>query len=346
MPLAIIDVQMPATSGLDLVRKINADPAFSATRIILLTPFGKPISDDELTTVKIATCCAKPVRQSALFDSIVLALSGRSDPRESRDRLPRRKSEQPVGTRGERILLAEDNAVNQQVALKNLRKLGFAADLAVNGLEVLTTLESKQYDIILMDCQMPELDGYEVTREIRKREGNARRTWIIAMTANVMKGDREKCLAAGMDDYLSKPLRRAELVAALERVASAPAASPIDPDFLVSLAGQDISEFEELIELFTESAPASITDMRRAIEKSSATDLAMAAHTLKGSCSNMGGSPLQELCGQLEFLGRSNNVKGAADLVAAADKELERLIAALHSYQEQHVPIKNLSSGR
>jgi CheY-like chemotaxis protein len=129
----------------------------------------------------------------------------------------------PVSLRKERILLAEDNAVNQRVALGNLQKLGYNADVAANGLEVLVAVESKQYDIILMDCQMPDLDGYEVTKEIRRREQGRPGIWIIAMTANVMAGDREKCLAAGMDDYIGKPLRRAELNAALERAASTPA---------------------------------------------------------------------------------------------------------------------------
>ncbi|HWY77382.1 MAG TPA: response regulator, partial [Verrucomicrobiae bacterium] len=215
--VAIIDIQMPGMDGLALVRRINADPTLSETRIILLTPFGKPIPSDALATLEIAAYCVKPARQSALFDSIAQVLTRSPNAGESLppDRLPRPRA--PLSFRKERILIADDNVVNQRVALGNLRKLGYNADVVANGIEVLIALETKRYDIILMDCQMPDLDGYETTREIRRREQGSQRSWVIAMTANVMAGDREKCVVAGMDDYVSKPLHRAELRAALER---------------------------------------------------------------------------------------------------------------------------------
>ncbi len=215
--VAIIDMQMPEMDGSALVRKINAEPLLSATRIILMTSFGKPIPPDELKAMNVAACCAKPVRQSALLHCLVLALAPRGNAKESRQPGPPVGPTVSVVLRKERILLAEDNVVNQQVALGNLQKLGYLADIAASGIEVLTALERKQYDIILMDCQMPGLDGYEATKKIRQREGKGNHLWIIAMTANAMAGDREKCLAVGMDDYLSKPLRRVELRAALDR---------------------------------------------------------------------------------------------------------------------------------
>jgi CheY-like chemotaxis protein len=184
-----------------------------------LTPFGSPIDSETLKALNVAGCCAKPVRQSALFDCIVQTLNppvlppGISSPR----LIVRSTLSAPL--RKEQLLLAEDNAVNQLVALGNLRKLGHQADVVGTGIEVLHAITLKRYDVILMDCQMPEMDGYQTTREIRGRE-RAHHTYIIAMTANVMAGDREKCLAAGMDDYVSKPLDRAELVLALERAAA------------------------------------------------------------------------------------------------------------------------------
>ena len=214
--VAIIDMQMPGMDGLSLARKIKADPQLSETRPVMLTPFGKPIPSGELETAKIVACCVKPVRPSALFDSILKALDRSADASKSRQM----RKAVPLQLRKDRILLAEDNLANQRFALANLRKLGYEADVAFNGLEVLDALKIKQFDIILMDCQMPQMDGYEVTREIREREQIGERPWIIAMTANAMVGDREKCLKAGMDDYLSKPFRFEELRTAMARGSS------------------------------------------------------------------------------------------------------------------------------
>src|SRR6185312_1713252 len=212
--VAIIDMQMPEMDGVALAQKINADPLLSATRLIILTPFGKPIPANEMKIMGVAARCVKPVRQSALFDCLVQVLTRPTNTSESQLPEPFARSTIPLSLRKQRVLLAEDNVVNQQVALGNLRKLGYHADIAGNGIEVLKAIEGKRYDIILMDCQMPDLDGYEVTKEIRRREREGSRTWIIAMTANAMVGDREKCLTAGMDDYISKPIRRPELRAA------------------------------------------------------------------------------------------------------------------------------------
>jgi PAS domain S-box-containing protein len=239
--------------------------------------------------------------------------------------------------RPERVLLAEDNVVNQQVALGNLRKLGYDADIATSGFEVLEATARRSYDIILMDCQMPELDGYHVTREIRQREGNGRHAYIIAMTAHAMVGDREKCLAAGMNDYLSKPLNRDELRAALRRGTPQPG-NPLDEDAVHLLATNDAIELGPLIELFAASAPASIVNMKRALADSNAADLSMAAHTLKGSCCNFGASTLAELCTKIEHAADAGSLDGTGDLVASAEKELDRLIEALKSHLQSEHP--------
>jgi two-component system sensor histidine kinase/response regulator len=226
--LALLDVQMPEMDGLTLARAIKADPAIAGTRLIILTSLGQALSAEELKELGIAAYIVKPVKQSRLFECLINAVA---------ETLPENAFAKSAGPASAsiglvlnpnlekaRILLAEDNIINQKVALGQLQKLRYKANTAANGLEVLEALQQIPYDIILMDCQMPEMDGYETTAMIRKQEQSPDRrcTWkspvyIIAMTANSMKGDREKCLAAGMDDYLSKPVRVAELQAVLER---------------------------------------------------------------------------------------------------------------------------------
>ena len=220
---AIVDWQMPGTDGIALARAIRADPLIAATPLVLLTPFGKPPPASLLVETGISVSRAKPIRPGALLESVASLIAPASNataitPSSEKTAPHTRKLPE---SNGKRILVAEDNAINQRVALGQLRKLGYAADAVGNGLEALEALERFAYAAVLMDCQMPEMDGYEAAETIRQREKTAgkkgRRTHIIAMTANAMQGDREKCLAAGMDDYISKPVRLADLQAALAR---------------------------------------------------------------------------------------------------------------------------------
>jgi CheY-like chemotaxis protein len=227
--LALLDVQMPEMNGLTLARAIKDDPALAGTRLIVLTCFGKTFSPAELKAAGIEAYLVKPVKQSRLFDCMTDAMdrvSVQINPPKTAvasasNAVPLEASQKLEKVR---ILLAEDNIVNQKVALAHLRKLGHMAQAVANGLEVLRALEQISYGIILMDCQMPEMDGYEATRAIRNREQALdgpcpwkSPVYIIALTASAMEGDSEKCLAVGMDDYLSKPVRPSELQAALER---------------------------------------------------------------------------------------------------------------------------------
>ena len=222
--LALLDMQMPEMDGLSLARAIKADSAISRTRLILLTSLSHVLSPEELKVAGIDAYLVKPVKQSRLFDTVVNVMGQITENIFSKS-VEQTPANAPIPALAKkRILLAEDNIVNQKVALAQLRKLGCSADAVANGLEVLQALEEFPYDLVFMDCQMPELDGYEATRLLRKREQDAaaagrtqRRIHIIAMTANALKGDREKCLAAGMDDYVSKPVRQSDLRAALER---------------------------------------------------------------------------------------------------------------------------------
>ena len=180
-------------------------------------PVGQTLSQDEMRSAGIAASRSKPVRQSTLFDCLSNAMTTNELTAKAIFPMTEVVSGFTATSRG-RILIVEDNRVNQLVALGQLKTLGYDAKVASDGLSALEALEAVHYDAVLMDCQMPEMDGFETTAEIRRRESG--HIWIIAMTANAMSGDREKCLAAGMDDYVSKPIRRNELDVALERALS------------------------------------------------------------------------------------------------------------------------------
>lgn len=207
--LAILDLQMPEMDGPALARAIKSEPAIAPTHLVVLSSVGQGALASEHASAGIEEFLVKPVKQSRL--QICLAtLMGRV-------KTPRHTGTPLVATPQHlaRILLAEDHKINRKVALMQLRRLGYNADAVANGNEALEALRQNPYDIVLMDCQMPELDGYETTTRIRQQFPPS--IHIIAMTANAMQGDREKCLAIGMDDYLTKPVRIADLEAALLR---------------------------------------------------------------------------------------------------------------------------------
>jgi two-component system, sensor histidine kinase and response regulator len=227
--LALLDFQMPEMDGLTLARAIQSDPLIGVTRLVMLTSHGQLLTPMELKEFGIDSCLIKPVKQSRLFDCMTNAMDRMAVQTAFPKGVALATAAIPIQVspplQKMRILLAEDNIVNQTVALAQLRKLGYRAQAVANGLEVVKALEQVSYDVILMDCQMPELDGYEATKTIRKREQAfdgccpwKRPVHIIAMTAHAMQGEREKCLAAGMDDYLSKPVRTIDLQETLERL--------------------------------------------------------------------------------------------------------------------------------
>ena len=267
----------------------------------------------------------------------------------------------PRSLRG-RILIAEDNAVNMEVVICHMEKLGLHADMVGNGLEALAALEHIHYDVVLMDCQMPEMDGYEATAEIRRREGAQLHTPIIAMTANAMKGDRERCLEAGMDDYISKPIDAAELFAVLkgwlphqenpaptrttsrEHQGDPPVTVVSTKAATVSAAPPDIHvterlkmfelEFNEamvvrLIDKFLPDTAERLVALREAVEATDAQAVARAAHGLKGSYGNIGSLDAAGLCQQLEQHSRAGSMSGADGMLSKLEEDFPRLTSQL-----------------
>ena len=252
-----------------------------------------------------------------------------------------------------RILLAEDNVVNQKLALRQLEQMGYRADVAANGLEAVEAIERQPYDVVLMDVQMPEMDGLEASREITRRWPDSERPRIVAMTANAMQGDRELCLAAGMDDYMSKPIRVEELVTALERTparaaatgrARAPAAS-VHPDRTAAdgastpvldraaierlRTSMGAGFLDELLSTFVEDSQELVVTMRRAVAHKDIDALRRAAHSLKSNAASFGAMTLSGLARDLEAQAKASRLDGAGQRVERLAGECELVVRAL-----------------
>ncbi len=370
--VALLDMQMPGMDGMMLARTMEREPALAVTRRIIMTSLGQRPTDAELQEAGIDAYLAKPIRQSRLLDSLtrVVTKASRDSSSGATGSLVRWSSLATPGTaspaRQIRILLADDNSVNQKVALGQLRRLGHTADAVANGLEVLEALKQAPYDVVLMDCQMPEMDGYDATRAIRKREAEAaeagepgRRLHVIAMTAHAMEGAREQCLAAGMDDYLSKPVRTDALEAAIERWQPAPADSadpsastpeparagsrkeapakeecPVDMARLGEMADDDPTATRELVDMYLLEADEVMGALRASVQSGPAAETERLAHKLGGSSSTCGMAGIVAPLRELERSGVAGHWPENEQLLQEADRQLERIRA----YLAAHIP--------
>ena len=349
--LAVVDYEMSGTDGLTLAQTLKSDPQFADLRLILLTNLLHRLDPTVMRATGIAACLVKPVRQARLLECLVDvlspsgAVSAVSEPEHSAT--PAQGT--PARAKDVRVLIAEDNAVNQRVTLKQLAKLGFTADAVANGLEVLSALQRLPYHIIIMDCQMPEMDGYEVTRRIRSSGRDSyihlrSAPYIVALTANALPGDRERCFEAGMNDYLTKPLRLADLEGVMQRalisVGPAAPAAPLAPavevldrsilDGLRELREPDQPDpLVELIDLFLRDARPRLERMAAATQAGDWPALASSAHSLKGSANNLGARRLSSLCATLEKQGKANDGPQASATLAEVQSEFEKVELAL-----------------
>jgi PAS domain S-box-containing protein len=332
--VAILDAHLPEMDGQAVARAIKADPAFAAVRLILLTAVGDRGQRDDAQRAEWSAYLPKPIRQSQLFDGLAVVLSHACTP--SAPRLTTR----PILSEAQaqipsRILLVEDNIVNQKVAVHWLEKLGCWVDVAANGCEAVTMLAQLTYDIVLMDCQMPEMDGFAATAAIREREAfTGNHVPIIAMTANAMQGDRERCLAAGMDDYLAKPIAADALYAVVARwwpeaevVPAEAQIPPIDLDAALALADGDPNLLAELMAVLLAEYPGQLATLHSAHQHGDARQLERAAHSLKGALGTVGVTRAHGLAQQLEAHGRADQLEGALSLVQQLDTEMARLAA-------------------
>jgi PAS domain S-box-containing protein len=334
--VAILDMQMPEMDGLALAEEIRRHRDPEALPLVMLTSLG--YRDPSPAGGQFAAYMTKPIRPSQLYDVLIGIFAPQMAPRRVAPPTPRAAT--PVEDRAPlRILLAEDNAVNQRVALLLLEKLGYRADVAADGLEALQALERQSYDVVLMDVQMPEMDGLEATRRILERWRGSDRPTIIAMTAGATEADREACLAAGMNDYVSKPIRQEELAAALARatpVGSGPTGGEggpavIDHDDLDQLrrtvGGQEA--LEEVMTTFLEDTERILGELRADAAAGRAAEVRRHAHSLKSTAASFGASDLSDLCRRLEELGQADRLDGAPALVEDIAEEFARVRIAL-----------------
>jgi CheY-like chemotaxis protein len=322
---------MPEMDGLTLATEIRQYRDPRTLPLVLFSSLGRRETGAE--PPDLAALLTKPIKPSQLLDVLLSIFAQQATPVKEMTTSQVRIDPEMAQRLPLRILLAEDNAVNQKLALRLLQQMGYRADLAVNGLEALEALERQPYDVVLMDVQMPEMDGLEASRQINKRWSREERPHIIAMTANAMQGDREMCLAAGMDDYITKPVRLDELVGALTRVqprardgASAGAAPAIDRTAFENLKQAMGAEFiGELIDTFLEDTPKLLADMRRAWAERNADTFRRAAHSLKSNSANFGAATLSALSKELEMMGKAGELEGAEQEMARVEKEYERV---------------------
>jgi two-component system, sensor histidine kinase and response regulator len=343
--LLLSDVNMPEMDGFALLEQVRRDPSLADITAILLTSGERAEDADRCQQLGIAQRLMKPIKQSELYDIILDALG--VAPKQPESAASEQASELPH-TRPLRILLAEDSVVNQRLAVGLLERHGHRVSIAQTGREALEKSEQGNFDVILMDVQMPELDGLEASRLIRQRETQTGgHVPIIAMTAHALKGDRERCLAAGMDEYVAKPVRERQLLAALRsvlgddvplppdepaQVLEAPTSDVIDWDAALKVCGGDPGLLRDIAEAFLEEHPRRLDEIRRAIDHADWELLHRAAHTIKGSMRYFGARAVFDRAFGLEQLAASRSLEGAEEILGLLKQELAKLVPHLINY--------------
>ncbi len=380
--LAILDMQMPGMDGLMLAREIRNLPTATVLPLVLLTSMGVRADNPAFASVAFASCLTKPIKPAQLQEALVRVISGTKPV--AKKAAPAKLDPSLASRLPLRVLLCDDNVVNQKVALRLLQQMGYKADVAANGVECLQALERLPYDIIFMDVQMPEMDGIEATRQIRERQKNGApgnfksNVAIVAMTANAMQGDREKCIAAGMDDYLSKPIRPEDIRKVLElwgpkaaattpgapAPASAPTSAsvpvptpavaptpapatalppPVDMERLLDFANGDPANLRELVDLYIDQTSKQLVQLAAAVESRSGDIVKRVAHSCSGASSTCGMAVIVPMLRELERQGAEGLQPNAAQLAADVAREFHRIKTFLSDYLGAHAPAPQLA---
>ncbi len=345
--LVVLDAATPGDGGVAFAAALAANPAADAMRLIVVEAVDRP-SPAAVTNGQFVGVVTKPVRHSDLYDAVMDLFERRSDGARRSEQKERRQPDVAPFTSAS-VLLVEDNSVNQEVNTELLASLGCTVELATTGWEAIAAFERGRYDLILMDCQMPELDGLEATKRIREQEalaGADSRTPIVALTAHAFEEHRQRCFAAGMDDYLTKPLTMDMLIAALKRwvrleAPAIPGASPL----AVGSAGADASSHPlialrdqagpevvvSVVNTYLSDTPKQLALLREALDRSDAVVVQRTAHSLKSSSAIVGGSALSDVCREIERIGHDGDLNAAGTLIAKAEQAFTALQAALRA---------------
>jgi CheY-like chemotaxis protein len=346
--LALLDMQMPEMDGRELSEHIKADPAIKTTRLILLTSLGQRGDAQWIKESGFAGYLTKPIRQSQLHDCLAI-VAGMAADVVAQTLVTRHRVAETL-RRNVRILLVEDNYTNQEVAMTILHKLGYQADLAGNGIEALVALEQQFYNLVLMDCQMPQMDGFEAARVIRsgRRKVLNSRIPIIAMTANAMQGDRERCLEAGMDDYIAKPVQPKDLIEKLSlwlsndkinrKLENTNALKPAAKDGEMVIFAEDelkermmhdVSLVRHIVKAFYSDTPQHFSELKKAIREGRLEDARRLVHGIKGSSANIAARAMQNAALDLETQIKENKVELLDEKFAQLENQFSVLTSAL-----------------
>ena len=347
-PLIILDSQMPGMDGFMVVEKLKQDPTLAGSAIMMLTSAGQRGDAARCRELGISAYLVKPIRQSELLEAILVVLGQPSQAKEHPSLVTRHTIRET--RRKLRVLVAEDNAINRELVVRLLQKHGHTAMAVRTGREAVDLLDkhAANCDIVLMDVEMPDMDGFQATALIREKEkASGKHIPIVAMTAYAMKGDRERCLAAGMDGYVPKPIRHQDLFETIQTlvldVPNVPAPAPpeeapvevLDEALLVSRVDRDPQLLRDLVDLFLEESPRLVEEIRGALDRKDAKAVGRGAHSLKGCTSNLAAKVASESALKLERLAHAGELARAESVLSELESQLVRLKPALLSVRAE-----------